>query len=415
MSDGTNLPLAGMRVLDLTRALSGPFCTAILGDLGADVMKVESAATGDMSRTWGPFVGEESTFYLSANRNKRSMALDFRSPQAPEILKRMALSSDVVVENFKPDTLKKMGLDPDLLRLEKPGLIIASISGYGSSGPLSSRPGFDQIAQGHAGFMSVTGAEETGPARVGVPIGDMTAGMWLAIGILSAWISRQRGGPGQFVETSLLSSLVGLLGVQGQRYLSLGQVATRTGNAHPVIAPYGTFHTADGLMNICVATQDMWQKFCGIINRPEIELDSRFCRNHDRVAHREELRELIEAELVRHNRQEWTEMFLDIGIPAGPINTVSDALEDLQVGHLGLVETHSHPTLGELRQLSNPLNLETNSTGWIRRSPPLLGQHSRELLAELGFSRDDIAGFEINDVVRATSVTTGSDQVVKAK
>ncbi|MFH1557083.1 MAG: CaiB/BaiF CoA-transferase family protein, partial [Pseudomonadota bacterium] len=211
------LPLEKMRVLDLTRALSGPFCSMILADLGADVVKVEPVGGGDMIRTWGPFDRDQSAYYLSGNRNKRSIALNFRSPEGLALLREMALKSDVVIENFKPGTLAKLGLDPQELRALKPELIIASISGFGSSGPLSARPGFDQIAQGYSGFMSVTGTTE--PTRVGVAIGDLTSGMWLAIGVLGAWIARQDTGRGDHVETSLLSSLVSLLSVQGQRYL----------------------------------------------------------------------------------------------------------------------------------------------------------------------------------------------------
>jgi crotonobetainyl-CoA:carnitine CoA-transferase CaiB-like acyl-CoA transferase len=399
MPCSSELSLEGMKVLDLSRALSGPFCAMILGDLGADVVKVEPTPAGDMIRAWGPFDRGESVYGLSGNRNKRSLLLNFRSEDGRKLLRRMAMASDVVLQNFKPGTMSELGLDPEELRAEKPELIIASISGYGSSGPLGDRPGFDQIAQGHSGFMSFTGTPETGPTRVGVAIGDMTSGMWLALGVLSAWIRRQRTGTGQSVETSLLSSLVGLLSVQGQRYLSLGEVATPTGNVHPVIAPYGVFRAADGYMNIGAATQGMWLKLCDTIGRADLKTDPRFLDNARRVAAREELRELIDAELARAHRAEWTQRFTQAQIPAGPINTIEDALNDAQIAHLGLIETVSHATLGPLRLVSNPLQLGEAGDGWIKRPPPAAGQHSREILAEFGLSAGEILGLEARGVV----------------
>ncbi|MDB5592030.1 CoA transferase [Enterovirga sp.] len=400
-----HLSLTGMRVLDLSRALSGPFCTQILGDLGADVVKVEPLPDGDMIRTWGPFDRGESAYYLSGNRNKRSILVNFRSPEGLALLRRMALASDVVVENFKPGTMAAMGLDPDELRAEKPELIVASISGYGSTGPMSARAGFDQIAQGHSGFMSVTGTPETGPTRVGVAIGDMTSGMWLAIGVLSAWICRQRDGKGQSVETSLLASLVGLLSVQGQRYLSLGEVAEPSGNVHPVIAPYGVFRAQDGDMNIGAATQGMWLKLCDIIGRSDLRTDGRFLNNAGRMARREELRAIIEGELARATRAEWTERFLGAQIPAGPINTIADALNDEQVRHLELVETRPHATLGDLPQLSNPLQLDGTKGDWIRRSPPLAGADTQGILADFGLSQAETDALQRGGVVAGPSAS----------
>lgn len=399
MPTPNNLSLTGMRVLDLSRALSGPFCSQILGDLGADIVKVEPLPDGDMIRSWGPFDRGESAYYVSGNRNKRSILVNFRADEGLALLRRMALASDVVVENFKPGTMAAMGLDPAELRAAKPELIVASISGYGSSGQLSNRAGFDQIAQGHSGFMSVTGTPETGPTRVGVAIGDLTSGMWLAIGVLNAWISRQRDGRGQIVETSLIASLVSLLSVQGQRYLSLGEVAEPTGNVHPVIAPYGVFRAGDGDINIGAATQGMWLRLCDTIGRPDLRTDPRFLDNAGRMARREELRAIIEAELARDTRAVWTERLLDAQIPAGPINSISDALNDEQVRHLGLVEVHSHPTLGELPQLSNPLQIDGVIGGWIRRSPPLAGEHTADILAEFGLSRQEIMDLERLGVV----------------
>lgn len=395
----SRLPLASMTVLDLSRALSGPFCSTILGDFGANVIKVEPSASGDMIRTWGPFDNDQSVYYLSGNRNKRSIAVDFRSAEGRKLLRHLALQSDVVLENFKPGTLAKLGLDPDELRAEKPDLIIASISGFGSAGPLRDQPGFDQIAQGYSGFMSFTGTVESGPTRVGVAIGDMAAGMWLAIGVLVAWSERQRTGRGQTVETSLLASLVALLSVQGQRYLSLGEVAGPTGNVHPVIAPYGVFRAADGDLNIGAATQVMWLSLCDVIGRPDLKTDERYLDNARRIERREELRGIIEFELARGTRAEWTSRLVKVGIPAGPINSIQDALESEQVRHLGLVEEQRHPTLGALRQISNPIGLSETARGWIRRPPPLFGEHTREVLAEFGLSNDEIARLEADGAI----------------
>jgi len=337
-----SLPLSGLKVLDLTRALSGPFSTMILGDLGAEVIKVEPTPAGDMVRQWGPFDEDISVYYLSANRNKKGIGVDFRNPEGLALIKRMALASDIVVENFKAGTMEKMGLGYETLRTEKPGLIMASISGFGSKGPARNWAGFDQIAQGYSGFMSLTGTTESGPMRVGTAIGDLTAGMWIVIGILSAVVERKDTGLGQHVETSLLAGLMGLLSVQGQRYLSVGEVPEPCGNVHPVIAPYGTFETADGPLNLAPATQQMWARLCSILEAEHLVSDPRFLTNADRMQHRHALKQELEASLKRKSRMEWTPLMIDNGIPAGPINTLADVFSDPQVLACGLVQSVQH-------------------------------------------------------------------------
>lgn len=389
MQSGVALPLAGVRVLDLTRALAGPFCTMILADLGADVVKVEPLE-GDMIREWGPHDRGESAYYLSGNRNKRGMAVNFRSPRGLELLREMARHCDVVVENFRPGSAKAMGLDHESLAAVKPDLIYASITGFGSSGPAGSLPGFDQIAQGYAGLMSVTGTQESGPVRVGVAIGDQTAGMWAALGIISALYERRATGRGKRVETSLLASLVGLLSVQGQRYLSLGDVPGPTGNTHPVISPYGVFQTADGPLNIAPGTRSMWEKLCDVLGIPQLVTDNRFVDNTARVRHRDELKALLETALARHGRQHWTGVFCAAGIPAGPINNVEDVFRDEQVLHCGLVEQVEHPTLGMMRLVASPIRMQPSGGASVRSAPPLLGQHTTEVLLEFGYSQPDI-------------------------
>lgn len=383
------LPLAGVRVLDLTRALAGPFCTMVLADLGADVIKVEPMG-GDMIRNWGPFDRGTSAYYLSGNRNKRGVALNFRDPRAIRLLGEMASQCDVVAENFRPGAMDSMGLSYESLRERNRGLVYASITGFGRTGPAGQRPGFDQIAQGYSGLMSVTGSEESGPMRVGVAIGDQTAGMWCAIGVLAALNQRQRTGEGQRVETSLLGGLVGLLSVQGQRYLSLGEIPKLAGNVHPVISPYGVFEAADGPLNIAPATTDMWHKLCALLGLGHLIDDPRFATNAKRVERRQELKQLIEGKLKSNTRETWTRLLIEAEIPAGPINDLADVFNDAQVQHSRLVEEIEHPELGTVRQVGSPIKLEAMEGGSIRRAPPLLGQHTCEVLREFGCSQNEI-------------------------
>jgi crotonobetainyl-CoA:carnitine CoA-transferase CaiB-like acyl-CoA transferase len=400
----SELPLAGIRVLDLTRALAGPFCTMVLADLGADVIKVEPIG-GDMIREWGPFDRGTSAYYLSGNRNKRGVALNFRDPRAIRLLAEMASQCDVVAENFRPGAMEAMGLPYEVLCERNPGLIYASITGFGRTGPAGQRPGFDQIAQGYSGLMSVTGSEESGPMRVGVAIGDQTAGMWCAIGVLAALNERQRTGQGQRVETSLLGGLIGLLSVQGQRYLSLGEVPRLAGNVHPVISPYGVFEAADGPLNIAPATTEMWQNLCTLLGLGHLVGDPRFATNAERVQRRQELKQLIEDKLKGNTREAWTRRLIEAEIPAGPINDLADVFNDAQVRHSHFVEEVEHPELGTIRQVGSPIKLDAMQGGSIRRAPPLLGQHTREVLQEFGCSPSDIDAL-LADGAAAQSATT---------
>jgi crotonobetainyl-CoA:carnitine CoA-transferase CaiB-like acyl-CoA transferase len=385
-----DLPLAGIRVLDLTRALSGPFSSMTLGDLGADVVKVEPTLVGDMIRHWGPYDQGVSVYYLSANRNKRGVAVNLRDERGLELLRRMAAEVDVVLENFKPGVMESMGLGYAALAKANPKVILGSITGFGADGPMGNQPGFDQIAQGYSGLMSITGQAESGPTRVGTAIGDLTSGMWNTIGVLSALLSRQNSGRGQHVESSLLASLVGLLSVQGQRFLSLGEVPQPAGNAHPVIAPYGVFETKDGPLNLAPATPEMWTKMCKLLELQALLQDPRFIDNAARMRHPSELRGFIEAKLKARTRLEWTQAMTELGIPAGPINNLSDVFSDPQVQHCGLVEEIDHPVVGKLKQVVTPIKLESLKNGCVRRPPPLLGEHTFEVLAEFGFTASDL-------------------------
>ncbi len=325
--------LQGIRVVDLSRALSGPFCSMVLADLGADVIKVESGPHGDMSRAWGPFDRGVSTYYLSCNRNKRGICVDFRQPAGLDVVRRLIAQADVVIENFKAGTMDAMGLGYAALSARDPRLVMGSVTAFGPRGPLRDWPGFDQIAQGYAGLMSLTGFPDGEPTRTGTAIGDLSSGMWVATGVMAALFERERTGRGQHVGTSLLESLVSLLSVHGQRYLSLGDVPRRTGNAHAVIAPYGVFETADGPLNLAPITTDMWLRLCQLLDLPELPNDPRFATNDARVAHRDELKALLESRLRTRGKREWTQRFVDAGLPAGPINTLDEEF-DLSHKHI---------------------------------------------------------------------------------
>ena len=383
-------PLNGLRVLDLTRALSGPFSTMTLADLGAEVIKVEPTPKGDMIRQWGPFDQDISVYYLSANRNKKGIGVDFRKPEGLAFIRELALQSDIVVENFKVGTMESMGLSYESLSQDKPSLIMASISGFGSKGPAKNWAGFDQIAQGYSGFMSLTGTPESGPTRVGTAIGDLTAGMWAVIGVLAAVIEMKATGKGQHVETSLLASLMSLLSVQGQRYLSVEEVPQPCGNVHPVIAPYGTFETADGPINLAPATQDMWVRLCTVLELHELVEDPRFVRNADRMKNRHILKEILEGRLQLHTRMHWTPIMIEQGIPAGPINTLEDVFKDEQVLACNLVQTVEHAQLGPLRQVALPLQMSNHDAATVRAAPPVFGQDTTQVASELGLTSERI-------------------------
>ncbi len=395
-------PLESLRVLDLTRALSGPFCTMILGDLGADVIKVEPTPDGEMIRAWGPFHDGIGVFYLSVNRNKRSLAIDFRNPKGLDLLNRIACESDVLVENFKPGTADKLGIGYDTLKSKNPRLIYASITGFGSDGPYGSWPGFDQIAQGMSGLMSITGPRDGEATRVGVPIGDLVAGMWLAIGINAALAQRHETGAGQRVDTSLLASLVGMLCVQGQRFLSIEDVPRRAGNDHPVIFPYGTFTAADGMLNLGAATPGMWVKVCELLDLEDLKDHPDYADNSARAKNRDALRKIMNQRLSTRNAIEWTKVFIEAGVPAGPVYTLDQVFEDPQVKHLGLAEEVNHPVIGVLRQLSNPLRMENVGEKTVKTPPPLLGEHSEAVLRDFNMRDDEIAAL-IKDGVVAVS------------
>jgi len=400
------LPLEGVRILDLTRALAGPFCTMILGDLGATVIKTEPTQGGDMSRSWGPYHDGIGVFYLSINRNKQSLAVNFREPRGLELLQQLARDADVVVENFKPGTTKTIGLDYDTLVKDAPRLIYTSITGFGTDGPYGQWPGYDQIAQGMSGMMSITGQADGLPTRLGVPLADLVSGIWSALGTITALHQRERTGSGQKVETSLLAGVVGMLCVQGQRYLSLGETPQRIGNEHPVIYPYGAFEAADGIINIAAATQSQWESLCHLLDLDHLVQQSEFVDNDARSSHREQLRKIFNSRLCSRSAIEWTTILMENGVPAGPVFDLQQLFEDPHVAAMGLVELVDHPQLGEIKQLSNPLRLESIGSKTVRSPPPLLGQHTDGILKELGLKSQALVKLKEDGIIFQSTEST---------
>jgi crotonobetainyl-CoA:carnitine CoA-transferase CaiB-like acyl-CoA transferase len=397
-------PLAGVKVLDLTRALAGPFCTTLLADLGADVIKVEGM-DGDMIRLWGPFTEGTSLYHLAVNRNKRSISLDLRAEEGRDLILQLAKHSDVLVENFRPGVLVKMGLDPAVLEEIAPHLIVASVTGFGPEGDLRDDAGFDQIAQGMGGLMSVTGLPETGPMRIGIPISDILAGMTAAIGVTAALSERKTSGRGTRVEASLLESVLGVLTFQAQRYLSLGEVAEPMGNDHPILSPYGVYRAADRPFNIAVGTEAQWRALCLAINSPDLAMHASFADGELRRANRERLRVELERRLADRPATDWLTALRAAGVPAGPIHDMAGVFADDQVVALKMVEQVLHPHLGSTPVLRGPLRLGGQATP-VHRAAPLLGQHTREVLEEdFGFSPGEVSRMLSTGVVGESALT----------
>ncbi|HEY8755421.1 MAG TPA: CoA transferase, partial [Candidatus Dormibacteraeota bacterium] len=351
-------PLAGLRVLDLSRILSGPFATMIFADLGADVIKLENPSGGDDTREWAPpYQGDQSAYFLSINRNKRGIAVDLKSDSGRDIAQRLADSADILVENFRPGAAARLGLGYPELSARNPQLIYASISGFGQTGPDAQQPGYDAIAQALGGVVSVTGEPEGEPVRVGTPVADLGAAMWAAIGVLAALHARAATGRGDWIDISLLDGQIAWLTYVAGGYFASGEVPRRYGSAHPTIVPYQALRTGDGYLMVAVGNDALWRRFAPIIGLPELADDPRFATNPDRVVHRAELIPLIEAALVVRGSAEWAEAMSEAAIPAGAINTVDRALAHPQVVARGMVLTTEHPTAGTLRMPGSPIKL----------------------------------------------------------
>jgi crotonobetainyl-CoA:carnitine CoA-transferase CaiB-like acyl-CoA transferase len=391
-------PLAGIKVVDLTRYLAGPFCTQILGDYGAEILKIEPVENprgelGDSSD--GKRV--DSYFFLSANRSKKSIRLATKKPEGREILMRLIDSADVVVDNFRPGIMKAMGLDYETLALRNPRIITCSISGFGSSGPLRDFPGFDQIAQGMSGLMSVTGTVESGPTRVGIAICDLLGGIFSAQGILLALEARHRDGRGQRVETSLLESIVSILTWSAGIYFETGVTPAPAGNNHPLSSPHGVFKASDRPFNIACGSEAMWKKFVAVIGRPELASDERFKSSGRRVKNRAALTEEINRALASNPAAHWIQLLNREGIPSGPILTVEEMFKHPQTAAREMLLKLPHPELGEYLTTGLAAKLES-TPGKITR-PPLVGEHTDEVLAEHGYSEEVLKRLRASGVI----------------
>ena len=385
------LPLAGVRVVDLTRVMVGPYCTMMLGDLGADVVKIEIPGRGDDTRHWGPpFVASETVYFLSVNRNKRSIALDLKHDAGKEVLWRLIDGADVLVENFSPGTLDRLGFGYDAVRARKPDIVYAAISGFGQSGPDYQRTAYDLIVQGTSGMMSITGHPGGPPTRLGVPIADIGGGMFAAYAIVAALFDRERSGEGSYVDVSMLGGQVALLTYQAGLYLSTGDVPRQLGNAHPMIAPYDTFQTADGYVNLAVGNDSLWARFCAALDLASLLEDERFASNAGRSTNREALYAVLEPRLSALTTDEVVRRLDAAGVPCGPIRDVAQAMDDGQTQAQDLVLDVEHPRIGPLRLSGAPYHFDGEAVR-ARLAPPLLGQQTAEVLAEAGYSGEEIA------------------------
>ena len=383
-------PLAGVRVIELAHIMSGPTCGMLLADMGADVIKVEKVPGGDDSRRFGlPTIQGESSAFLIMNRNKRGIALDLKQEAGREALKRLLRTADVVLENYRAGTMEKLGLGYETLRALNPGLIYCEISGYGRTGPYADKPGFDLIAQGVSGLMSITGEPGRPPIKCGGPVTDINAGILAAMGVLAAYIHRLKTGEGQRVDTSLMEAGIMQTYWHTAYYLATGEAAPPMGSGNLTSAPYQAFRTRDGWINIGAANQSNWERLLEALGAQELADDPRFRTNADRMAHREELAELISERLQRHDTAHWLEVLDRAGLPVGPILSIPEMLAHPQTLARGMVVETEHPRAGRVRSLGLPVKF-SQTPGTVRRPAPLLGEHTYEVLQEVGYSRAEI-------------------------
>ncbi|KAF0193542.1 MAG: formyl-CoA transferase [Bacillota bacterium] len=376
-------PLTGLRVLDLSRVLAGPYCGMVLADLGAEVVKIEIPGTGDDSRSFGPFVGAESAYFMSLNRNKKSMTLNFKNDDAKDIFRDLVKQADVLVENYRPGTMEKLNLGYDALSQINPKLVYAGISGFGNTGPYRLKAAYDVVVQGMGGIMSITGFPDGLPTRVGASIGDITAALFGVIGILAALNKRHETGRGQMVDVSMLDCQVAILENAIARYEVTGQVPGRIGNRHPSISPFSAVPAADGHMIVAIGNDNLWQQFCKLVDRTDLREDTRYLTNKSRTDNWASL----EPELIKiFNHKtiiEWIDTLEAAGIPCGPINTVDKVLMDPQIIARNMIEESVHPIAGKIRMAGSPIKMSDAPESVMRYPAPLLGQHNDELLAQL--------------------------------
>lgn len=391
--------LEDIKVLDLTRVLAGPYATMILADMGADVLKVEMPKTGDDSRAFGPFVGEESAYFMSINRNKRSMTLNLKSEEGKKILRNLIKEADVVVENYRPGTMEKFGLGYDEVKKINDKVIYAACSGFGHSGPYEKRPAYDAIVQAMGGIMSITGPEGGEPTRVGASVGDVVAGIFTATGILTALYNREKTGKGQKVDVAMLDCQVAILENAIARYFIAGENPKPIGNRHPSITPFESFATKDGQLMIAIGNNKLWAKFCKVTNREELIEDERFATNDLRTENHTDIKKVVSEIIVSKTTQEWLELFDEEDIPATEINKIDKVVSNPQVLARDMVVEVEHPVAGGVKMAGIPIKL-SDTPGSIRSAAPILGQNTEEILKDiLGYSLEEIKGFKEQGVI----------------
>jgi crotonobetainyl-CoA:carnitine CoA-transferase CaiB-like acyl-CoA transferase len=392
-------PLDGVTVLDFTRVLSGPYCTMMLADLGARVIKLEHPVRGDDTRHWGPpFVGEESAYFLSVNRNKESLTLDFKRPEGKRILDALLSRADCLVENFRPGTLEAVGLGGAALLASHPRLIYCSISGYGHTGPRRDEPGYDAVIQAEGGLMSVTG-EADGPSyRLGVAISDIVAGMFAAHGVLAALYARERTGTGQVVDIGMLDATAALLTYQAGNYFATGETPGRLGNRHPTIVPYEVFDTSDGEIVIAVGNDDMWRRLCAAAELSSLAANEKLATNRGRVQHYDEVKRTLGRAFKSRTREEWLRILHGAGVPCGSVRDVAEVLNDPQLKARAMVAELHHSSVGPINVMGSPIKLSDTPSS-VRTPPPTLGQHREAILAELGYDRQSIVALQTAGVI----------------
>ena len=393
-------PLEGIRVLDLTRIIAGPYCGMVLGDLGAEIIKIEQPKIGDESRAWGPpWVKEVSAYFIAINRNKKSLTLNFKNPQGIEIFKSLVKKADVVLENFRPGTMDELGIGYEVLKGINPRLIYCDMTGYGTDGPYRDKPGVDVIVSAIGGLMSITGPPEGEPVKVGVPLTDVLTGLYSFGAITSALYLREQTGKGQRISINLLAMQLATLINIGSNYLIGGIIPRRWGSAHPNIVPYEAHRAKDDYLIFGVVNERMWKSCCTLLGMEELKEDPRFANNAARIKNRQALSEIIDQKLAEKTVEEWIPLFDQAGIPCGPINTFDRAFRDPQVQHLGLVREIEHPHYGKAKVVGPPATFSESEIG-IQSPPPLLGEHNREILTHLlGYSDEQVDSLQNQGVI----------------
>lgn len=393
------LPLSNVKIIDLSRLLSGPYATMMLSDLGAEVIKVETS-NGDDSRHFGPpFVHEWSAYFLSVNRNKKSISLNLKADEGREILLKLIEEADVVIENFRPGTLERLGLSYEMMKERNPGIILASISGFGQKGKYAQKPGYDVLAQAMGGLMSVTGEKEGPPVKAGYSFADLGTGMWAAFGILVALWERNHSGEGQWIDAALLDTIISWQTYLAHNFFATGENPKSIGTEHPNIVPYQAFQASDGLFVVAIGNDQMWSTFTDKIGIEALK-DSKYETNKGRVIHREQLIPILEEIFSHHTRQEWDDFFSEIHIPVGPVNQLSEILKDSHVIERGMVQENMHDEIGEYKILGTPIQF-SRTPGHMRSFPPELGEHTVSILESLGYKNKEIEMFLKKEVVKS--------------